>query len=242
MRTQSTGKLLWLLVLKVSELFGPTIQGEGPSLGKPASFLRLAICNLKCVWCDSKYTWDWTQFDPRHEIKQMSPDEVFAELLRHRTGMLVVTGGEPLLQKEKLLPILSVVRGTWSWRVEVETAGTIDPGDLTFFVDQFNVSPKLANSGNELKRRLVPEVLTMLCRGRSSIFKFVITDLRDLEEVGSIVSDIGIPPERVYIMPEGTDVRALKVTSTRVASEVVRRGWNLTTRLHIALWGNRRGV
>ncbi len=233
---------MWLLVLKVSELFGPTIQGEGPSLGKPASFLRLAICNLKCVWCDSKYTWDWTQFDFRHEIKLMSADEVLAELSEHKTGLLVVTGGEPLLQKEKLLSVLSTVRGIWGWRVEIETAGTIDPGDLTFFVDQFNVSPKLANSGNELKRRLVPEVLTTLCRGRASIFKFVITDLRDLEEVGSIVSDIDIPPEMVYIMPEGVDVHALKVTSARIANEVVRQGWNLTTRLHIALWGNRRGV
>ncbi len=229
-------------MLKVSELFGPTIQGEGPSLGKPASFLRLAICNLKCVWCDSKYTWDWTQFDLRREIKLMSVDEVLAELSRHKTGLLVVTGGEPLLQKEKLLPVLSTVRGIWGWRVEIETAGTIDPGDLTFFVDQFNVSPKLANSGNELKRRLVPEVLTTLRRGQASIFKFVVTDLRDLEEVGSIVSDIDIPPEMVYIMPEGVDVHTLKVTSTRIANEVVRQGWNLTTRLHIALWGNRRGV
>jgi len=231
-------------MLKVSEIFGPTIQGEGPSLGKPASFLRLAICNLKCVWCDSKYTWDWSQFDYEFEIKRMSTDEVLEGLLRHRarTGLLVVTGGEPLLQKEKLLPVLSAVRGIWGWRVEVETAGTIDPGDLTFFVDQFNVSPKLANSGNELAKRLVPEVLTRLCRERSSIFKFVVTDLRDLEEVGSIVSDIDIPPETVYIMPEGVDVHTLKLTSTRIANEVVRQGWNLTTRLHISLWGNRRGV
>ncbi|KKN33706.1 hypothetical protein LCGC14_0801120 [marine sediment metagenome] len=174
----------------------------------------------------------------------MSTDEVLEGLLRHRarTGLLVVTGGEPLLQKEKLLPVLSAVRGIWGWRVEVETAGTIDPGDLTFFVDQFNVSPKLANSGNELAKRLVPEVLTRLCRERSSIFKFVVTDLRDLEEVGSIVSDIDIPPETVYIMPEGVDVHTLKLTSTRIANEVVRQGWNLTTRLHISLWGNRRGV
>lgn len=231
-------------MLKVSEIFGPTIQGEGPSLGKPASFLRLAICNLKCVWCDSKYTWDWTQFDRTFEIKQMSTDEVLAGLSRHRSraGFLVVTGGEPLLQKEKLLPILSVVRGIWDWRVEVETAGTVDPGDLTVFVDQFNVSPKLANSGNELAKRLVPEVLTRLCRERSSIFKFVVTSLKDLEEVGDIVSDMGIPSETVYIMPEGVDVHTLKLTSMRIANEVVRQGWNLTTRLHISLWGNRRGV
>src|ERR1700674_1282213 len=153
--------------LVVSEVFGPTFQGEGPSIGRRCSFLRLGGCNLHCSWCDTPYTWDWTgrngkKYDPKVELSRMSTADVMASLSATHTEMLVISGGEPLLQQRALLPLLEAAaeRGWWT---EIETAGTIAPTiETTERVSRFNVSPKLANSGNRLERRYVPTALDAL--------------------------------------------------------------------------------
>src|SRR3954465_12992897 len=145
--------------LVVSEVFGPTFQGEGPSLGRRAGFVRLGRCNLACHWCDTKYTWDWSTYDPAQELTPRTVDSVVAELDAMAVPMVVVTGGEPLLQQRALLPLL---QACWSrrQRIEVETAGTVAPSpEAVALVDQWNVSPKLANSGNAAERRHRPDVL-----------------------------------------------------------------------------------
>ena len=57
--------------LVVAEIFGPTWQGEGPSAGQVAAFVRLGLCNLTCAWCDTAYTWDRSRFDLRAELRRM---------------------------------------------------------------------------------------------------------------------------------------------------------------------------
>jgi 7-cyano-7-deazaguanosine (preQ0) biosynthesis protein QueE len=231
--------------LVVSEVFGPTVQGEGPSLGRRCSFVRLGGCNLHCSWCDTPYTWDWSgrngiRFDPAQELRHLTVENVWQELVARDADMLVISGGEPLLQQDRLLPLLSRAREA-RWWVEVETAGTIAPTpEFVTLVDRFNVSPKLANSGNKEVRRKVPVAVVALRNSGKSVWKFVIVDRGDLEEVAQLVEAFDLRP--IYIMPEGVREEVLRLRTQEIAGEVLARGWNLTTRLQIFLYGNRRGV
>ncbi len=225
--------------LVVSEVFGPTIQGEGPSAGRPAGFVRLGRCNLACDWCDSRYTWDWDRYDPAIELHPMAASSLVDRLAAMDVDMVVVTGGEPLLQQRHLPPLLEGAKQR-GWRVEVETSGTIAPDLAPGLVDQFNVSPKLANSGNQRGRPYRPEVLRAFQATGRAVFKFVAQQPSDLEEVDAMVRECGLHP--VYVMPEGTDAATLTRRMQQLAAPVLARRWNLTPRLHILLWGDRRGV
>src|SRR5207302_6457823 len=116
-------------------------------------FVRLGRCNLACQWCDTKYTWDWSIHDPAVELTERSVSSVMAELDGMNVPMIVVSGGEPLLQQRALTELLRQCKER-QWRLEIETAGTIAPSPAAVeLVDQWNVSPKLTNSGNRLGRR-----------------------------------------------------------------------------------------
>ncbi len=228
----------------VNEIFGPTFQGEGPSVGRQATFLRLGGCNLHCIWCDTKYTWDWSQYDPRDELHSMSIDEVAGALTQSGSTLLVVTGGEPMLQQKALEALFLVLTyGMPFEHIEIETAGTMMPVVMSPNIPlSFNVSPKLENSGNEYQKRFVPGALAAFTR-RKAIFKFVATDAGEsLDEIAEIQRQIGINSSRIYVMPEGVTRGDIDHGVQKLALEVLRRGWNLSTRLQVIIWGQRRGV
>lgn len=228
-----------MLRLGVSEIF-ESVQGEGLSIGKPAVFLRLAYCNLKCVWCDSKFTWDWTQYDPRVEVSFLNIEEVERRIRGFLPRLLVVTGGEPLLQKHALGELLMRLKPDYF--VEVETNGTIAPTNkLLAQVDRWNVSPKLENSGNPAGKREVADVLRLFASLPNSVFKFVIQSDEDLLEVERLIQEYTIPRDRVLLMPEGVDAGTVLARSWGLARHARRMGVGFTTRLHIIRWGNRRG-
>lgn len=230
--------------LAVNEIFGPTFQGEGKLLGQPCVFLRLAGCNLACSWCDSKYTWDWDHYDPRQEIHRMTWGAALKALLDLAvdvTRHLVISGGEPMLQQANLLPLSRRLRDGYGWVVELETAGTIAPLDYSL-ASLFNVSPKLAHSGNPLEKRYHPEVLIAFRKSHLAVFKFVVQSPADFTEIDQIVHDCSLDPATVYIMPEGVNASHLEFTGQAILHEALLRGFNLTTRLHIMLYGNLRGV
>jgi organic radical activating enzyme len=223
--------------LVVSEIFGPTFQGEGPSIGRRAGFVRLGRCNLACTWCDTPYTWDWSRFDPAVELTRVPVGDVAAAVNAMEVPLVVITGGEPLLQQAGLIELLPQLAP--SLRIEIETAGTLLPApELAARVDQFNVSPKLANSGNPFARRHKPDVLRALQDTGKAVFKFVATSPDDLDEIAGY----GLPPASVWVMPEGTTADGVRRGLAALAESVLVRGWNLTTRLHVELWGDRRGV
>jgi 7-carboxy-7-deazaguanine synthase len=225
--------------LVVSEVFGPTFQGEGPSLGRRAGFVRLGRCNLDCEWCDSAYTWDWSRFDSAAELRSLAIDDVVAQLDGMAPEVVVITGGEPLLQQRRLLPLLQACaeRG---WPVEVETNGTRSPDDvLVPLVAQWNVSPKLSNSGVAATRAIRPHALAAFQATGRAVFKFVVADEDDLDEIARLVKLHGLAP--IWVMAEGTDPSTVLSRSRRLADAVLARGWNLTTRLHTLLWGDTRG-
>jgi 7-carboxy-7-deazaguanine synthase len=221
--------------LVLSEVFGPTFQGEGPTLGRRAAFVRLGRCNLTCTWCDTPYTWDWERHDPSVELSRRAVDDVIAEVEAMDVDRVVVTGGEPLLQQRRLLPFLEACAAR-GWAVEVETNGTLAPtAAVVDLVERLNVSPKLANSGVDRDRRIVPSALGALAATGKAVFKFVVSGPDDLDEVA------GLGVEPVYVMAEGTTPDAVLATTKAVADDVAARGWHLTTRLHVLLWGDERG-
>lgn len=220
--------------LIIAECFGveqPTFQGEGPSCGVPALFIRLSRCNLTCTWCDTKYTWDWSQFDPRAESTRETVSDLLMWALGSEVELVVITGGEPLLQQELLvLLVRELLAG--GMRVEVETNGTIAP-DPALLVDgvRFNVSPKLTNSGVADDRRIVPGALEAFVASGQAVFKFVTRTESELDEIGTLADRYGLDP--IWVMPEGTTPQELVTTTRVLADPVAARRWHLAQRLHI---------
>ncbi|MFE2227621.1 7-carboxy-7-deazaguanine synthase QueE [Streptomyces kronopolitis] len=233
--------------LVVNEVFGPTVQGEGRSLGRRCSFLRLGGCNLSCTWCDTPYTWDWTgvaesgvAHDPRKELHRRRVDDVVAELLAFDTDLIVISGGEPLGQQERLIPLVAALTGRGK-EIEIETNGThAAHPELVAAGVRFNVSPKLSHSGDPRHRRIVPDALTSLSALPGSTFKFVCQNTRDLDEVAELVAAFDL--SSVWIMPIGRSADDITKHMSELADAVVERGWNLTTRLHTLVWDDKRGV
>jgi 7-carboxy-7-deazaguanine synthase len=226
--------------LLVSEVFGPTLQGEGPSAGRTAVFVRLGMCNLACAWCDTAYTWDAGRFDLSVELRPMPAEEVTADVLGRPAPLVVVTGGEPLLQAEALVPVVAALRQAGR-RVEFETAGTVLPGHLAGLADRFVVSPKLSNSGLPEGRRLRWPVLEEFAAIGPTAFKFVVSSPEDLSEVDRIVEALALDSGRVWVMPEGVTADAIAAGMRDLADGVTGRGWALSGRLHVLLWGDARG-
>lgn len=226
--------------LLVAELFA-SLQGEGPSCGQQASFVRLSRCNLACPRCDTPYTWDWSRFDPRSETRRMGGDEIARWVLGHPAELVVITGGEPLLQQERLAPLIAALAGAGR-RVEVETNGTIIPcRELVESVHGWNVSPKLASfaASEDAARRINAEALAALAATGRAVFKFAAGGIADLDEIAAMQRQFELDP--VWVMPEGTTTERLLEVMRLLGDEVVARGWHLSTRLHILLWEDARG-
>jgi 7-carboxy-7-deazaguanine synthase len=222
------------------EIFA-SIQGEGASAGRPSTFVRLALCNLACSWCDTSYTWDWERFDPKQQIAPTDCSDIVSRVAEFGVENVVITGGEPLMQQGALAELGGALV-SHGHRVEVETNGTFTPESaFATHVSQWNVSPKLANSDNSVDKREVPEALTWFTNSPDAWFKFVIATPDDLDEVAALASLHGIPIDRTILMPEGTTPTALRDRSRWLAEACADLGYRFSTRLHILLWGDERG-
>lgn len=229
--------------LVVSEIFGPTIQGEGPSAGRRASFVRLGRCDLTCRWCDTPYTWDWqgrngVVYDPAVELRRRPVGDVLARLRRDPTGLVVITGGEPLLQRRAVTQLVDRLLDH-GCAVEIETNGRHGPIVRPDRPLVHNVSPKLGSSGVARADRVRPDVLSAFVNV-DAIFKFVCGAEGDLDEVADIAAEAGLPAHRIWILPLGTEATMIERTLRTLADHVVDRGWNLSTRLHVHCWGDER--
>ncbi len=228
-----------------------SLQGEGPSAGKPCAFVRLSRCNLACQWCDTAYTWRFTgdnrphrsaeTFDRQANQVTLSEEDVAALIAALRQPRLVVTGGEPLLQAPALARMLALLPREIA--VEVETNGTIAPPPaLDALISRYNVSPKLAHSGNPAQLALLPERLAEWAASPRAAFKFVIAEPADVAEVLALARRFAIPRERVWLMAEGTDAVTLGARENWLAQECLEHRLTLSKRLHIELYGDTRGT
>ncbi|MCF8882482.1 7-carboxy-7-deazaguanine synthase QueE [Erythrobacter sp. SN021] len=243
-----------MLTLATDDGGGPeifaSVQGEGPSMGMPVSFMRLSRCNLACVWCDTAYTWrfegdnrphrDGQTYDRKANQVTLGEDEVAARIMALGQNRLVITGGEPLLQAPALAKLLDLLPDIG---VEIETNGTIKaPPRLDIRIDQFNVSPKLAHSGNPAELALIPERLDAYATDPRAWFKFVIAEPSDLDEVLALRERYRFRPGHVFLMPEGTDSETLRAREKWLAPLCVEHGFRMSDRLHIHLFGDTRGT
>lgn len=234
----------------VPEIFA-SLQGEGPSQGKPCAFVRLSRCNLACVWCDTAYTWRFEgdnrphRSDEKYERKAnqvtFGEEGVAARIAALGEPRLVVTGGEPLLQAPALARMLALLPEGIA--VEIETNGTIAPPPaLDALVGQYNVSPKLAHSGNPAGLALIAERLAEWAGNPKAFFKFVIAEAPDVDEALVLAERFAIPRERVWLMAEGTDAATLRARESWLARLCLEHRLTLSKRLHIELYGDTRGT
>lgn len=231
------------------EIFA-SLQGEGRSAGLPCTFVRLSRCNLACTWCDTAYTWrfegdnrphrDGLAFERTANQITLSEEEVAARIMALGGNRLVITGGEPLLQGAALARMVTLLEGH---TVEIETNGTVAPHPaLDPLVSQYNVSPKLAHSGNPAELALIPERLAAWGADPRAWFKFVVASPADVEEVAALVSAHALPRERVQVMPEGTASAVLREREGWLAPLCLEHGLGMSDRLHIHLYGDTRGT
>ena len=217
-----------------------SLQGEGTLAGVPSFFLRTSGCNLRCRWCDTPYT-SWLPEGERRPV-----DDLVAEAVRSGALHVVVTGGEPLLQREigRLTRALQAAK----LHVTVETAGTVDPD---FGCDLLSLSPKTANSdppgdGGERhrrRRRDLGPLRRLLARFPEHQLKFVVEDADDIPGVKALLEAVGAADaSRVLLMAQGRSADEVAGRATLVAALCLEHGFRYTPRLHLDLFGGGRGV
>jgi organic radical activating enzyme len=182
--------------LPVVELFH-SIQGEGTRTGEPATFIRLAGCNLRCVWCDTPYSWSK---EGVAGANHMGIDELADEV---RERAVVLTGGEPMLHRRRLPLLIAAMRERGVNHVTVETNATIFDEAMAKDVDLWSLSPKLPGSGEVAE----PDVIRQFIRGAAGRvqLKFVVLGAEDLEDMWSLLDAVEAPlPLPVLVQPDGT--------------------------------------
>jgi 7-carboxy-7-deazaguanine synthase len=223
--------------LKIAELFY-SIQGEGSLVGVPSVFIRTSGCNLRCAWCDTPYT-SW-----QPEGADLTLNQIVDEVKAHPARHVVVTGGEPMIAPE-IIALTERLRGL-DLHITVETAGTVFQ---PVACDLMSISPKLANSTPNGRRaaqhdrlRIQPGVLLELMARYPYQLKFVIEKADDLDEVRALIGALRADRSRVILMPEGTDRDRLRERAVWLAEICKQEGFRFSPRLHVDLWGHRRGV
>jgi len=223
--------------LRIAEIFH-SIQGEGSLLGVPSVFVRTSGCNLRCSWCDTPYT-SW-----HPEGDEWSVERILAAVDAYPARHIVLTGGEPMIVRG----IEELTHGLRQGErhLTIETAGTVF---AAVECDLMSISPKLANStplGEWAERharlRIQPEVLRRLIAGYEHQLKFVIAQPEDMGEVRELVRALDADPTRVILMPEGTDASVLRERGVWLAEICKQEGFRFSPRLHVELYGNRRGT
>jgi len=223
--------------MRIAEIFY-SVQGEGGLVGVPSVFVRTSGCNLRCSWCDTPYT-SWNPEGEEMSVAQVVERVMAFPAARH----VVLTGGEPMIAPE--IGELSRALRERGLHITIETAGTVFADVVC---DLMSISPKLANSTPEgtfraqhERSRRRPEVIRQLMAAYAYQLKFVVAREEDLEEVCAIMSELGAPAQKVMLMPEGVSANVLRERGLWIAEMCKLHGFRFTPRLHVELYGNRRG-
>ena len=229
--------------MKLSELFY-SIQGEGKLVGVPSVFVRASGCNLRCVWCDTPYA-SW-----HPEGTETPVDRIVEQAAAFPARHMVITGGEPMIMPD-VAELCSVLKQR-GYHITIETAATVH-ADVA--VDLASLSPKLSNSTphdresgrfaamHERHRLNVPVIQKFIDSSPDFQLKFVVSDLRDMPEIESLLVKLHRwQPADVLLMPEGIDAATLESRAGWVSELCKARGFRFCPRLHVSLYGNKRGT
>lgn len=231
--------------MKISELFF-SIQGEGELTGIPSVFVRTSGCNLRCRWCDTKYS-SWTPEGENVDIEELV-ERVCSYPARH----VVITGGEPMIAKD-IKEFADLLKQSGK-HITIETAGTIAPNGIQ--CDLASISPKLSDSTPEkgeiseewIERhdstRIDHDILNEWIDSYEFQLKFVVSRKEEINEVKCIIDKIesDILPEKVLLMPEGTDSETIHSRYDMLVDLCKENGFRMCNRLHLDLFGNTRGT
>lgn len=230
--------------LPVSEIFGPTIQGEGPLAGQRAAFIRLGGCNLTCGECDTRYAWDATRYDLSRETPGITVNAIMGQVFEIGVrDLIVITGGEPLIHQSTPAfhsLISRLVEG--ECKIQVETNGTIRPGDWLGEIAasslSYVVSPKISGglATDSEHRRIRPLSLRWFAAHGSASFKIVCRGVDDVEQAVKLAEEYDIPRNRMWIMGEGKTWISHAARTRVVCDRAIAEGMNISPRLHLALW------
>lgn len=228
----------------ISETFY-SLQGEGELTGVPSVFIRTAGCNLRCNWCDTPYA-SWAP-----EGTDRSVEELVAEVRSHPARHVVLTGGEPMIARN-IRDLAAALRADGR-HITIETAATVSPDGIA--CDLASLSPKLANSAPDARlsdswrarhdvTRWNPDAIRAWIDGYACQFKFVVASPADVSELESLLSSLGrdIPRHKVLLMPEATSLERMRERSAWLGELCKARGYRYAHRLHIELYGNKRGT
>jgi 7-carboxy-7-deazaguanine synthase len=228
--------------MQLSEIFY-SVQGEGRLIGLPSVFIRTSGCNLRCAWCDTPYT-SW-----KPEGRGWTIEEIVGEVAKYPSRFIVITGGEPFLAPE--LEELTRALRERGVHITVETAATIFK---PVACDLVSMSPKLANSTPWKKqkgrfadmheaRRLDFAVMQEFLDSYDCQFKFVVDQPADFDELRAVLAKLKkVDASRVLIMAQGTTPRQIQAKAQWIVELCKKFGYGYTPRLHIDLYGNRRGT
>jgi len=209
--------------MQIKEIFY-SIQGEGINIGTPSIFIRLSGCNLRCKWCDTKEAWKI------NSGKRMTTEEIIKTINKFPSKNIVITGGEPLLQENK---IKELIKNLKNYHIEIETNGTIK-SKLGRLVNQYNCSPKLSNSGyKEYNLKKLPI--------KKTYYKFVINEKNELNELKKFIKKHKLKKEKIILMPQGTKKSEIAKKMKWLAEICKTENFRLSPRLHIDIWSNQKG-
>lgn len=250
-----------LTKIAVSEYFY-SLQGEGRTMGVPAIFLRLTGCNMMCggngvekdgimrdgaTWiCDTIAVWMKGETYTFEQLVDKMNQEV--DLInRLKSGVhLVITGGEPLLQQDRIIAFLTYLEEHYDCKpiVEVETNASFLPKvDLDTRVSYWNTSPKLKNSGMEAKLRIKSDVLEWFNKNEKTMFKFVISSQKDFDEIQQeFIQQLKIDKHKIVLMPAADSIEQLLEQNQLVADICIQYQIRMCTRLHVEIWNKLTGV
>jgi 7-carboxy-7-deazaguanine synthase len=226
--------------MKYSEIFY-TLQGEGQLIGVPSVFFRTSFCNLRCSWCDTPYT-SWTP-----ENHNISVSEAFNELTKFGVKHVVITGGEPFIQRKELTTLCEMLSAK-GHHITIETNATVFVPVQAHLI---SMSPKLSNSTplddkrwNKIhkKERLKLDIMRLFLDKYACQVKFVINDIQDIQEVRELAEQIPIPKETIVLMPQGIEINEIQEREKWLVEVCKETGYRYSPRLHLNIWGNQRGT
>lgn len=243
--------------MKISELFY-TIQGEGKRAGKPSFFIRTNHCNLRCQFaggnlCDTAYT-SWNPDDEKN-FGDIEIEKIIGQYIQHNCMDVVITGGEPTMFAEDLTNLcIELKRINPDSVITIETNGTYI-GKFIEYIDLVSISPKLKSStpfgthyeklhtNNRVNLESFRKYNELKQSDKIDIqWKFVVTSEADLNEILELQKEIGFKNSDVYLMPEGITEEELASKRLEIIELCKKYQFNYTDRLHVIIWGNKRGV